>query len=87
MKVLVKLFQKLAQVEGAKPSSPSAEGEILLRRFSFCQAFSFAPIWSKEKAGKRFWCVAGYRSKNSSPTFFFVSRRRKEKSSQKRNAV
>ena len=30
VKVLVKLFQKLAQVKGAKPLAPSAEGEILL---------------------------------------------------------
>ncbi|MBQ7354578.1 MAG: hypothetical protein IJW62_03570 [Clostridia bacterium] len=47
-------FSKGGAVEGAQPSSPSAEGETLLRRFSFCQAFSFAPSWSKEKADERF---------------------------------
>ena len=39
-----------AQVEGAEPSSPSADGETLPRPFSFCQAFSFGPTWAKEKA-------------------------------------
>jgi len=44
-------FSKVCEVEGAEPSSPSAEGETLsFRRFSFCQAFSFAPFSSKEKA-------------------------------------
>jgi len=43
-------FSKGGAVEGAEPSSPSAEGEILLSAFFFLRAFSFAPIWSKEKA-------------------------------------
>ncbi|MBQ5612607.1 MAG: hypothetical protein IIU88_02725, partial [Clostridia bacterium] len=38
------------QVEGAEPSSPSADGETFSRPFSFCQAFSFGPTWAKEKA-------------------------------------
>jgi len=34
---------------------PSADGETpSFRRFSFCQAFSFAPISPKEKAAKGF---------------------------------
>ena len=33
-------FSKGGAVEGAKPSSPSADGEILLSALSFCKAFS-----------------------------------------------
>ena len=33
MKVFARLFPKAAQVEGAQPSSPSAEGEILKTPF------------------------------------------------------
>jgi len=46
---LVELFQKLARVEGAKPSSRSAEREILLSAFLFV-SFFFAPRAVKEKA-------------------------------------
>ena len=53
VKVLVKLFQKLAQVEAADASSPSAEGETPFRRF-FLLSFFFAPLVAKEKAGIRF---------------------------------
>ena len=41
-------FSKACAVEGAKPSSPSADGETLLTAFSFAN-FSFAPTASKEK--------------------------------------
>ena len=33
-------FSKGGAVEGAEPSSPSADGEILLSALSFCKAFS-----------------------------------------------
>ena len=39
IKVLVKLFQKLAQVEVAETSSPSAEGEIPFSAFLFAKLF------------------------------------------------
>ncbi len=54
MKVLVELFQKLERVEGAKPSSPSADGEIPLKCVSFLIAFFFALISSKKKAADGF---------------------------------
>jgi hypothetical protein len=47
---LVELFQKLARVEGANPSSPSADGEIPQRRFSF-DNFSFCACGVKKKSG------------------------------------
>ena len=51
LKVLVELFQKLAQVEGAEPSSPSQRRNALA-------AFLFAKLFHgncgvKEKAGVR----------------------------------
>ncbi len=54
-KVLIDLFQKVAPVEGAKPSSPSADGEIPLSAFLFANFF-FAPLVAKEKVGKHF-CI------------------------------
>ena len=39
VKVLVKLFQKLAQVEAADASSPSAEGETSFSAFLFAKLF------------------------------------------------
>ena len=59
-KVLVKLFQKLAQVKGAKPFSPSAEGETPLAAFSFA-SFSLAPFSAKRKAAKEAERENGYR--------------------------
>jgi hypothetical protein len=50
LKVLVKLFQKLAG-RGAEPLSLSAESEIS-SAFFFLIAFSFAPTMPKEKATK-----------------------------------
>ena len=51
IKVLIELFQKLAQWRLRKPPRPSQRAKpAFLRRFSFCQAFSFAPSCSKEKA-------------------------------------
>ena len=46
-------FSKAREVEGAKPSSTSAEVEINLG-VSFLKAFFFAPICSKKKAAKAF---------------------------------
>ena len=66
--VLVKLFQKLAQVEGAKPSSPSAEGETPHTAFSFV-SFSLAPFSAKRKAAKEFLCVAVSIPKFVTPLF------------------
>ncbi len=62
---MIDLFQKGAQVEGAKPSSHSAECEISFRHFFFAKRnqslidcngakrnfFSFVPLVSKKKAG------------------------------------
>ena len=48
-------FLKACEVEGAKPSSRSAEREIPQTALFFLLAFSFAPIWSKEKAAKGFF--------------------------------
>ncbi len=49
MKVLVGLFQKLAQVEGAKSSSRPAEREISPMRFFFVSFFLCASM-VKEKS-------------------------------------
>ena len=46
-------FSKACAVEGAEPSSPSAEGEIPYTAFSFGN-FSFAPMVSKEKVAMSF---------------------------------
>ena len=46
-------FSKVCEVEGAEPSSPSAEGEISLG-ISLLQAFLFVPLVSKRKATKEF---------------------------------
>ena len=54
LKVSVKPFQRLAQVEGVKPSSRSAEREIPLAAFLFCEAFFFVPFLAKKKACERF---------------------------------
>jgi len=43
-------FSKACAVEGAKPSSPSADGEIS-HGVSFLIAFFFAPSICKEKSG------------------------------------
>jgi hypothetical protein len=53
-KVLVKLFQKLAQVKGAKPFSPSAEGETPLTAFLFCELFSLRQRCQRKKWGNGF---------------------------------
>ena len=45
-------FSKGSAVEGAEPSSPLARGETPFLALFFLIAFSFAPIWSKEKAAK-----------------------------------
>jgi hypothetical protein len=44
-------FSKARAVEGAEPSSPSAEGEISYTAFSFA-SFSLAPTSCKRKATK-----------------------------------
>ena len=49
MKVFARLFQKAAQSRARSPCR-LRRGEILLSAFSFCQAFSFGPLVSKEKA-------------------------------------
>jgi hypothetical protein len=46
-------FSKACEVEGAKPSSSSAEDEIPLTAFSFA-SFSLAPPSCKRKAAKAF---------------------------------
>ena len=61
VKVLVKLFQKLARVKGAKPFSPSAEGETSLSAFLF-DSFFFAPPSCKEKTAKDAERENGYRN-------------------------
>jgi len=43
-----KTFSKVFAVEGAEPSSPSAEGEILTRRL-FLQAFSLRLFQAEKK--------------------------------------
>ena len=54
VKVLIKLFQKFAQVEAAEASSPSAEGETPLNGVSFLITFFFAPLASKKKVAMDF---------------------------------
>ena len=62
MKVLIKLFQKFADSKGGALVDP-AGAKFLFRPFSFCQAFSFGPFASKEKAennlGERYGCKRG----------------------------
>ena len=67
---MIKLFQKFAQVEGAKPSSRSAEREISYTAFSF-DNFSLAPPSCKRKVGNEF-CFLSRRAlwRKFSPAFF-----------------
>jgi len=60
---LIKLFQKFARWRARSPLALRRERNSFDRRFSFCQAFSFAPFSPKEKA----------ESKNSSYVTAFVS--------------
>jgi hypothetical protein len=53
MKVLVKLFKKLAQVEGEKPSSTPAGGEIT-SAFLFCELFPLRLRCQRKKWGNNF---------------------------------
>ena len=81
-KVLIKLFQKFARVEGVQPSSRSAERETPLSALFFLLAFSFAPISSKEKAADKFcegkWLHALTHGK-SLATFLFDTKGTKRK--------
>ena len=52
MKVFARLFQKAAQSRARSPCR-LRRGETPFTAFSFCQAFSFGPVASKEKAEKR----------------------------------
>jgi len=49
LKVLIKLFQKFAVSKGGALVAP-AGAKSPLSAFSFCQAFSFVLLVSKEKA-------------------------------------
>ena len=49
-------FSKVCGVEGAKPSSPPAGGEITFLGVSFCELFLCAYML-KEKADKRFCAI------------------------------
>ena len=59
MKVFARLFQKAAQLRARSPCR-LRRGETPLSAFSFCLAFSFVPVASKEKAendlGERYGC-------------------------------
>ncbi|MBQ7346778.1 MAG: hypothetical protein IJW55_02380, partial [Clostridia bacterium] len=48
LKVLVELFQKLAQWRARSPPRAPQSAKFLFRRFLFA-SFFFAPIWSKKK--------------------------------------
>ncbi len=54
-KVLIDLFQKVAQVEGAKPSSRLARREVPHRRFSFAKLFYLRLRCQREKRGKNLY--------------------------------
>ena len=64
-------FLKACAVEGAEPSSPSAEGEISYTAFLFA-SFFFAPTVAKEKAAKEF-----QQFNKRYPTIFFLEKQRK----------
>ncbi|MBQ8409451.1 MAG: hypothetical protein IJY39_11385 [Clostridia bacterium] len=59
VKGFASLSQKRPPIQRAERWSPRARGEISYMRFSFCQAFSFAPLLPKEKADKRKKCFMG----------------------------
>ena len=83
--VLVKLFQKLARVTGAKPLSRSAEREIILG-ISFLRTFFFVPLVSKKKVANDFPCVRSYSHfllQNSLPAFSLDDIGAREKAWQK----
>jgi hypothetical protein len=71
---LIKLFQKFAQVEGAKPSSRSAERETPPPALSFVN-FSFAPMVSKEKWLRNFKIKMGVENVTTIWNTSFVSLR------------
>ena len=53
-------FSKGGAVEGAEPSSPSADGEISFRRFSFAKLFSLHLLSQREKRARTFMLLRGY---------------------------
>ena len=69
------LARKLVQVEDAKSSSLSAESEIFMA-FSFCEAFSFAPVVSKEKADFKSDIFTTKNTAEKSAVFLFIQVRR-----------
>ena len=70
LKVLIKLFQKFAQSRARSPCR-LRRGETPFTAFSFCLAFSFVPVASKEKAennlGERCGCRRGNALTKPSP--------------------